>query len=429
MSHPHHDDVLVRADRVGKKFCRSLKRSLWYGVSDVASALNPFSAKSARNDSGAGSPELRRDEFWAVRDVSFELRRGECLGLIGHNGAGKSTLLKVLNGLIAPDTGRITMRGRVAALIELNAGFNQVLSGRENIFNQAALLGFSREETLRKFDAIVDFAEIGDFLDMPVQNYSSGMRVRLGFAIAAQMEPDVLILDEVLAVGDVAFRFKCINAMSRILRNAAVVFVSHTMPQVFRVSTGIMVLDHGRVIYQGDLIGEGIAHYYGLENGGPATIAGSGEVRVSDCRIGSGDRAVGFGETLELPRPTPLEISLELSFAHSVDCARVQVVLWNQEMVPVADIVGEGDQGHLVFRPSTGDRAFVQVSVPALALNGGTYQFSVCIVSESGDMVYCRHDNVVALRMANHNASGAHFIIPGRWSAAVSCGSAVSVTS
>ena len=146
-------------------------------------------------------PNLRKDEFWAVRDVSFEVRRGECLGLIGHNGAGKSTLLKMLNSLNRPDSGRITMRGRVGALIELNAGFNPILTGRENIYNQAALLGFSKKETDAKFDAIVDFSEIEEFLDMPVQNYSSGMRVRLGFAVAAQMEPDILLIDEVLAVG------------------------------------------------------------------------------------------------------------------------------------------------------------------------------------------------------------------------------------
>jgi ABC-type polysaccharide/polyol phosphate transport system, ATPase component len=214
-------DVLVDAEDVSKKFCRSLHRSLWYGITDVGSALLPH--RRHRHESNPVArpmlPPLRRDEFWAVRNVSFQLRRGECLGVIGHNGAGKSTLLKLLNGLIAPDGGRITTRGRVAALIELNAGFNPILTGRENIYTEAALLGFSKEETDAKFDAIVEFAEIGDFLDMTVQNYSSGMRVRLGFAVAAQMEPDVLIIDEVLAVGDVAFRFKCLNRIGELMHS------------------------------------------------------------------------------------------------------------------------------------------------------------------------------------------------------------------
>ncbi len=143
------------------------------------------------------------------------------------------------------------MRGRVAAFIELNAGFNPVLTGRDNIFNQASLLGFTRQEALAKFDAIVDFSEVGDFLDMPVQNYSSGMKVRLGFAVAIQMEPDILIIDEVLAVGDVAFRFKCLNAIGKMMKSSAVIFVTHTMPQIFHVCSDVLVLDRGRPSYQG----------------------------------------------------------------------------------------------------------------------------------------------------------------------------------
>ena len=190
------NDVLVKVEGVSKKFCRNLKRSLWYGVKDISSEL----FGSTKNS------QLRPKEFWAVDDVSFELKRGECLGLIGHNGAGKSTLLKMLNGLIKPDKGKITMKGRIGALIELGAGFNPILTGRENIYNNGAVLGFSKKEIDAKFDAIIEFAEIDDFIDTPVQNYSSGMKVRLGFAVAAQMEPDVLIIDEVLAVGDVGFR-------------------------------------------------------------------------------------------------------------------------------------------------------------------------------------------------------------------------------
>lgn len=163
------DDVLVRVDGVSKKFCKSLKRSLIYGAKDVWTELS----------GGGKHDELREGEFWAVKDISFELKRGECLGLIGHNGAGKSTLLKMLNGLIKPDQGCIEMRGRIGALIELGAGFNPILTGRENIYNKGAVLGFTKKEIDAKYDAIVDFAEIEEFIDMPVQNYSSGMKVRL----------------------------------------------------------------------------------------------------------------------------------------------------------------------------------------------------------------------------------------------------------
>ena len=197
-----------------------------------------------------------------MKDISFELRRGECLGLIGHNGAGKSTLLKILNGLINPDAGKVTIKGRVGALIELGAGFNPILSGRENIYNNGAILGFTRKEIDSKVEEIIDFAEIREFIDMPVQNYSSGMKVRLGFAVAAQMEPDVLIIDEVLAVGDLGFVLKCFKQIDTILPKTAIVFVSHSMPMVSRICNQIILMDKGKAIFQGDEVGKAIDKYY-----------------------------------------------------------------------------------------------------------------------------------------------------------------------
>ena len=231
-------EVLVKVEGLGKKFCKNLKKSLAYGAQDVARSLVGKSSKK----------ELRKGEFWALKDINFELRRGECLGLLGHNGAGKSTLLKVLNGLIKPDEGTVTIRGRVGALIELGAGFNPVLTGRENIYNNAAVLGFSQKEIDDKLEDIIDFSEIREFIDSPVQSYSSGMKVRLGFAVASQMEPDVLFIDEVLAVGDVAFRLKCFNKILGLLSNGvSIIFVSHSIPQVLRICTKGLVLNKGRV--------------------------------------------------------------------------------------------------------------------------------------------------------------------------------------
>ncbi|MFZ6664550.1 ABC transporter ATP-binding protein [Peijinzhouia sedimentorum] len=247
-------EVLIKVENVSKKFCKDLKRSLWYGMTDIARSVM----------GGAPAENLREGEFWAVRDVSFEVRRGECLGLIGHNGAGKSTLLKMLNGLINPDEGRIEMHGKIGALIELGAGFNPILTGRENVYNNGAVLGFSKAEIDRKFDEIVAFAEIEDFIDMPVQNYSSGMKVRLGFAIASQMEIDILLIDEVLAVGDVNFQLKCFNKLGDLRKNGvAIIFVSHNLHHMTTFCTEGLVLDHGNVIHYGD-VGVSIEKYKAL---------------------------------------------------------------------------------------------------------------------------------------------------------------------
>lgn len=245
-------ETLIRVEGVSKKFCRSLKRSLWYGMQDLGNEV------LGRCHGGTG--ELRTGEFWAVKDVSFELKRGECLGLIGHNGAGKTTLLRMLNGLIKPDRGRIEMRGRVGALIALGAGFNPILTGRENIYVNASVLGLRKRAIDQKIDEIIDFAEIGEFIDAPVQSYSSGMQVRLGFAIATSIEPDVILLDEVLAVGDASFRAKCYQRISSLLSKSAVILVSHNIDQVGQLCTTSIVMSSGHNIYAGN-VSEGIKFY------------------------------------------------------------------------------------------------------------------------------------------------------------------------
>ena len=235
----------VKVEQVSKKFCRRLRYSLWYGLVDLGAEL------TAQN--GNGELRLRHAEFLAVDDVSFELRRGECVGLIGHNGAGKSTLLKMLNGLVRPDKGKITMRGRVGALIELGAGFSPILTGRENVYINGAVLGFSKGEIDAKFDEIVDFAELDDAIDAPVQTYSSGMYVRLGFAVAAQLNPDILLVDEILSVGDMAFRVKCMNRIWTLLKSGvAVILVTHNMYHVQAFSSRAILLEKGKIVYKGE---------------------------------------------------------------------------------------------------------------------------------------------------------------------------------
>lgn len=211
-------------------------------------------------DHGNSHPLLRklkglwpdREEFWALRDVSFEVRRGEALGIIGQNGAGKSTILKLLSSITVPSSGEITINGRLAALIEVGSGFHPELTGRENVYLSGSILGMRRAETTRKLDNIIDFAGIRQFIDTPVKRYSSGMFVRLGFSIAAHLDPDILLLDEVLAVGDAAFQFKCLNRVAE-LRDSGktIVFISHDLSAVERLCERVLLLERGQIVADG----------------------------------------------------------------------------------------------------------------------------------------------------------------------------------
>ncbi len=203
-----------------------------------------------------------REEFWALRDISFTVQPGEVVGIIGRNGAGKSTLLKVLSRITEPTAGTVRLRGRVASLLEVGTGFHPDLTGRENIFLNGAILGMTRAEVIRKFDEIVAFAEVERFLDTPVKRYSSGMYVRLAFAVAAHLEPEILIIDEVLAVGDAQFQNKCLGKLSQVTREhgRTVLLVSHNMDAILRLCRSALVLAQGKLAFQGDPVAA-IAHY------------------------------------------------------------------------------------------------------------------------------------------------------------------------
>jgi ABC-type polysaccharide/polyol phosphate transport system ATPase subunit len=196
--------------------------------------------------------ERDKREFWALQDISFEVKRGEAFGIIGPNGAGKSTMLKLLSRVMKPTRGSIYVNGRVSALIELSAGFHQDLTGRENVYLYGTILGMSKREIAAKFDDLVDFSGLGDFIDTPVKRYSSGMYARLGFAVAAHVNPDVLLVDEVLSVGDALFQRKCVDHMRKIIRNGAtVLFVSHNLKTVANFCSQALLLDHGRSVTTG----------------------------------------------------------------------------------------------------------------------------------------------------------------------------------
>lgn len=211
--------IAIDLEGVSKKYCRNLKRSLWYSLKDIGKDI-----------SGLSKPmlELRKHEFWALHDISFQLEKGVSIGIMGHNGAGKTTLLKLISGLIKPSAGKITINGSVGALIALGMGFNPILSGRENIWIAGAVTGYNNREISKRIDEIIAFSEIEDFIDSPVQSYSSGMVARLGFSIAIHVQPDILLVDEVLAVGDLNFAIKCYRKILEFRRQGgSIMLVSH----------------------------------------------------------------------------------------------------------------------------------------------------------------------------------------------------------
>ena len=350
--------MLVRVDDVSKKFCRSLKRSLWYGVTDMATELV---GGRGRHD------ELRQEEFWAVRNVSFELRRGECLGLVGRNGAGKTTLLKMLNGLIKPDHGRIEMRGRIGALIALGAGFNPILTGRENIFVNGSVLGLTKREINEKLDEIIEFADIGDLIDAPVQSYSSGMTVRLGFAVATALTPDVLLLDEVLAVGDAGFRHKCYSRINKLLGSCAVIFVSHSMEQVAQICHAILRMRQGTGTLHPDVL-DGISAY---NDDNKTSESGTSGVRAVYPPV---DRADFTLDKDVIEHGDTLEVCLDLQLSGPVRDALISFVIQNESESPIVCWHTSQFDQRFDF-PAGGSQ--LRFPVGPLHLHPGTYYCSI----------------------------------------------------
>ena len=355
-------DTLIRLEGVSKKFCRSLKRSLWYGLKDLGAELM---------GQGGSEKPLRRDEFWAVKDVSFQLKRGECLGLIGRNGAGKSTILKMLSGLIRPDKGRITCRGKVGALIELGAGFNPILTGRENIYVNASVLGISRRKVDEKLQDIIEFAEIGEFIDAPVQNYSSGMKVRLGFAVASQIEPDVLLIDEVLAVGDTGFRYKCQDRIKDLVKNAGVLFVSHAMPSVASICDRVILLDQCE-IKMNTAPQEAIDGYNNLFDYHKSHIIySSGDAEVSDLRI-NGEDCIRKEINVQFGHPFRVDAKVKLS--GEVTRPVFNIYFHDVGLTQIA----QGRKGYERMS-GRGNEFSVRFEMPGLFLNPNRWRFSFAI--------------------------------------------------
>ncbi len=386
-------ETLIKADRIGKIFCRDFKRSLFYGLQDSIGSTLPLFHRGQDAD---GSPALRKKEFWANKDISFELERGECLGLVGHNGAGKTTLLKMLNGLIKPDDGKIEMFGRVGAVIALGAGFNPLLTARENIFINGSVLGLSQKEIRQKFDEIIDFAEIHEFVDTPVQNFSSGMMVRLGFAVATSVQCDILLLDEVLAVGDANFRQKSLVRISKILKQAAVIFVSHNDNLVSRICNRALWLKRGRLVKMGDTMD--ILRDYREDITDESTTE-----QVDDGRFGKITVEV---ENAELRRGDRFALNVAIPCTEDVvlDCIQIGLI----------DVTGGGNavaQGYVYqnISATAGQTIRFQFQIPKLYLKKGTYTVNFNLLADNRRFVILKWDSCARIEVDDDHITEAAY--------------------
>lgn len=325
-------EPLIMVEGVSKKFCRDTKRSQWYGLIDSYGK-------------GGSNHHLRPNEFWSVSDVSLNVRRGECLGLMGHNGAGKSTLLKMLTGLIRPNTGHIKMKGRVSALIELGTGFNPILTGRENIYNNGAILGLSKRDVDLKLEGIVHFSGLSEFIDTPVQYYSSGMKIRLGFSVATQMDADILLIDEVLSVGDMNFVLKCFNRMDELMPKTAVILVSHSIPNIARASTKIGIMDKGRIIHLDNDVSAGLSKYYELFQPSTTSFQSGAEATLVTASISDGNTSVlpedGFAQ---ITHDAPFVINFEIKANIDLNSCSCYIAFYDISQRNFAEVLNGADK-------------------------------------------------------------------------------------
>ncbi len=398
-------DVVVECEGLGKQ----------YRISDGQryATLRETIVNAASRLFLPGQPADEPMMIWALDDVSFELRRRDVLGIIGRNGAGKSTLLKVLSRITKPTRGRAVIRGRVGSLLEVGTGFHSELTGRENIFLNGAILGMRRADILRRFDAIVDFAEIGEFLDTPVKRYSSGMYMRLAFAVAAHLEPEILVIDEVLAVGDAQFQKKCLGKMGEASREGrTVLFVSHNLVAVEALCNTALWLDQGRVRAEGDAKAVVAQYSRTFSSSTEAertwdeeSAPGNEKVRVLRAAVRPQRGAPGDPITVQTP------LSLEFEFFNYVPGASmaISVHLFNEEQVLVFD---SGPPGNA---PLEAGRYQSSCLVPGDLLNDG--QYSITLNVNQDDRSIYSVENVVTFEVLDTPEMRGQWF--GRWSGVI----------
>jgi len=326
------------------------------------------------------------EEFWALKEASFEVKEGEIVGIIGRNGAGKSTLLKILSRITEPTSGRVTLRGRVASLLEVGTGFHPELSGRENVYLNGAILGMNRAEIRKKFDEIIAFAEIEKFIDTPVKRYSSGMYVRLAFAVAAHLEPEILIVDEVLAVGDLEFQKKCLGKMSEVARqHRTVLFVSHNIGAVKALTERCILLEQGRIVASGDSEGV-IAKYLAEDTRGSAvplsrdlelfrrSRVDGAPAKIVSIDIDGESRVSGVLPQIQLGIKFTIEI--HLAVYRRLEAADIGFVLKNSQGDPVTSLMCSDSTSGLLIEPG---HQIIKITINDLRLTPGNYFLQIGI--------------------------------------------------
>lgn len=379
-------DVAIAVENLSKKYLIGHERSR----REPYTALRDVIAREARNFTRKGLDFLRGrqivqgdeiEDFWALRDVSFEVKRGEVLGIVGRNGAGKSTLLKILSRITEPSSGRAVLKGRLASLLEVGTGFHGELTGRENIFLNGAILGMRKAEIGSKLDEIVAFSEVEQFLDTPVKRYSSGMYVRLAFAVAAHLEPEILIIDEVLAVGDSEFQKRCLGKMGEVAKDGrTVLFVSHNLSAVEALCDRAVILDRGGVhaIGQAKSVASKYLRMFATDKivqGELASLRRSGKGQVRFDRIEFQDR---HGNTITSP-VTGDDLNVVISFGGtSVErqTSRVGITFYNSNEVPLF-LCGSELVSNNPIQVGAGDT--LVCSIPRLPLSGGAYKVGLSL--------------------------------------------------
>ncbi|HEY1663734.1 MAG TPA: ABC transporter ATP-binding protein [Verrucomicrobiae bacterium] len=380
-------DSIICVENLSKHFSIGHKRIDGEGLRHVIEETlrNPFAAWKTRKG--------EKEEFWALNDVSFDVKAGEVVGIIGRNGAGKSTLLKILSRITEPTSGKISLRGRVASLLEVGTGFHQELTGRENIFLNGAILGMSKMEIKRKFDEIVAFSEIEKFLDTPVKRYSSGMYMRLAFAVAAHLEPEILIVDEVLAVGDASFQKKCLGKMQEVSRNQGrtVLFVSHNMAAVLQLTSRAIVLDKGRVRFNGPTE-EAIERYSGIVSA-DSTVFFPVDKLLRKYRGTEAARFVSFRFDRAVPIFSMDENFTFIATVRARDDApriRFSMTIFTSEGIPVGSCFGAERPGM-----RSGDEVDFEICIPQPRLAPGHYYCGVSVGKGDNRTAQVDYDTVL----------------------------------
>ncbi len=381
---------IIRVENLGKLYRIGAQQghtSLRDALAGVVGA--PFKRLRSSSSGGGG----RADEIWALRDVNFEVAPGARLGIIGRNGAGKSTLLKILSRITKPTTGRVALRGRVGSLLEVGTGFHSELTGRENVYLNGAILGMRRDEIARKFDEIVAFAETEQFLDTPVKRYSSGMTVRLAFAVAAHLEPEILIIDEVLAVGDIAFQKKCLGKMNDIAREGrTVLFVSHDLSAVNALCDTSLLMHDGSIVMTG-ATRDVSAHYLDRSNKlySPVTWAKFSDSQNAEIELNAASVVQGGAATSAVDCRAPFEIRLEYQNRQAVRGARFFIIIRNAK----GDVIFSTSDYDALTGEAAERRAgrFTSVvSVPGDLLRTGSYYGTVGADIKNERIIFVEND-------------------------------------